>query len=144
MKKHIIITFLVLLFIVLGSFSIYTFSSKKNNDNTKRTSVNEVLSVVNLFEKMQIEEYVIDEFVLSNINLSLNDGNDSVEVTLISNESSSNVVLEVSLYDKDDELLKVINFSIDDLFEGEERTLFCYVDFELDTVEYFSAAIKND
>lgn len=144
MKKKVIIIVLVLL-LILGSYLIYTlYGHENNNYNKKRTMVNEVLTVVNLFEKMNIEEYVVDDFIFTNVNLSLNDGNDSVEVIFISNVSSDLILLELNLYDKDGEKLESIDFSIDGLFEGEERNLFCYVDIDLSKVDSFDIKIKND
>ena len=144
MKKKIIIIVLVLI-LILGSYFIYAlYGYENNNYNKARTMVNEVLTVIDLFEKMDIEEYVVDDFVFTNINLSLNDGNDSIEVIFTSNISSDLVLFELNLYDKDEEKLESIDFSIDSLFEGEERNLFCYVDIDLSRVVSFDIKIKND
>ena len=144
MKKKIIIIVLVLI-LILGSYFIYAlYGYENNNYNKARTMVNEVLTVIDLFEKMDIEEYVVDDFVFTNINLSLNDGNDSIEVIFTSNISSDLVLFELNLYDKDEEKLESIDFLIDSLFEGEERNLFCYVDIDLSRVVSFDIKIKND
>lgn len=139
MKKKVVGLIIIILIIFISWFVL-----SDNGEVSNKTNVNEVLEVVNLFEKMKITEYVIDDYLLSSVNLSLNDGNDGVEVNLISNIESSNIVLELLLYDKDNNLLETVSFTIDSLFEGEERTLLCYVDFDLNKVESFSAKIKND
>ena len=140
MKKKVIGLIIIILLILFISWFIFRDKAEVSN----KTSVNVVLEVVSLFEKMKITEYVIDDYVLSSVNLFLNDGNDGVEVNLISNIESSNIVLDLLLYDKDNNLLETVSFTIYSLFEGEERTLLCYVDFDLNNVESFSAKIKND
>lgn len=133
MKKKILILVIVLLLMGVGSFVIFNLT-KEDKDNKEKNDGNMTISEdiqIHLLENMELDEYEVEDLVFKDVLVSVSDGKDSFQATMLNKKARDKLNIEIILYNKEGKKVETLEFELLDLLENDERSVFCMTDSDL-------------
>lgn len=133
MKKKILIIIMICLLMGLGSFIVFNLAKNDNDDKDKNNGIMTVSEDIEIYllDNMEMDEYKVEDLTFKNVKISVSDGNDSFQATMLSENARDELKLEIILYNKEDKKVDTLEFELSNIEENDERSLFCMVDSDL-------------
>ena len=141
--------FIIGVVVVLGIISIVYLNDNDDvsiNENQRRSieeiDISDENVNIDFMANMEIDEYINNDFLIKDV--KINDGYfEGVFVSTIQEELEL-LKLEIIFYNKNKREIGKINFELDKIIEGEERDLFCLLDFDYRDCYSFEAKLVKE
>ena len=141
MKKSLFIGIGMLLFACIGSYLIYHYTAEEKVKPGVTTVSFDVK--IDLLEEMGVVEYQVDNYIFKKVAVNYGSGRHSFEATVVGVSDADYVKFDIVIYDGNDNVLDTIEYEFLDVFQDEERDLFCIVESDLSKASYFEVVIKE-
>ena len=117
MKKKLLILVIVFLLMCIGSFDVFNLTKeKKNNKDTNdgNMTISEDIQI-HLLENMELDEYEVEDLIFKDVLISVSEGKDSFQATMMNKNARDKLKLEVILYNKEGKKVETLEFEFLDL-----------------------------
>lgn len=144
MKKKLLILVIVFLLMCIGSFVVFKLTKEKKN-NKDTNDGNMIISEdiqIHLLENMELDEYEVEDLIFKDVLISVSEGKDSFQATMMNRNARDKLKLEVILYNKEGKKVETLEFEFLDLEENDERSVFCMTDSDLYDSYSFKVKVK--